>query len=135
MAPTSAQQIDSHIRSVAERSEARAEAPEAARDDAYAAASHEAAPSQDEREFETADAEFGADRRSRQLSGLGRAEDRLSNLFSKMSKGLGFGGDAQPIQPRTEQPQHLRWEQAGNAVGGDPVAEIPAFLRRDRSRS
>jgi len=74
--------------------------------------------------------------RNRQLSGLGRAEDRLSNLFSKMSKGLGFGGDAQPHEPRAETP-HLRWEQAGsaNAAGGDPVAEIPAFLRRDRSRT
>jgi hypothetical protein len=132
---TAAQAIDSHIRSVAERSEARVDASETARSDAYQASSQEPAPVQEEREFETAGAEYGAERRGRQLSGLGRAEDRLSNLFSKMSKGLGFGGDAQPIQPRTEQPQHLRWEQAGNATGGDPVAEIPAFLRRDRSRT
>jgi cell division protein FtsZ len=134
---TTAQSVDAHIRAVADRSGSRSESA-AEEADGYGqpqAAEPVGLYESQEREYEPAGADPLAGR-SRQLSGLGRAEDRLSNLFSKMSKGLGFGGDAQSNEPRTETP-HLRWEQASsaNAAGGDPVAEIPAFLRRDRSRT
>ncbi len=136
--PTTAQSVDAHIRAVADRSGSRSEGA-AEEADAYSqpqAVEPAGLYESPAREYEPAGADSLADRRNRQLSGLGRAEDRLSNLFSKMSKGLGFGGDGQSIEPRTEAP-HLRWEQASsaNAAGGDPVAEIPAFLRRDRSRT
>ncbi|WP_027133979.1 cell division protein FtsZ [Geminicoccus roseus] len=139
-APTTAQTVDAHIRAVAERSDHRTDGAAADRSEVYAQSAPEPAAvyeqQQPEREYEPAEAEHLADRRTRQLSGLGRAEDRLSNLFSKMSKGLGFGGDAPQAEPRNES-THLRWEQAssGNTAGSDPVAEIPAFLRRDRSRT
>ncbi|WP_159710658.1 cell division protein FtsZ [Geminicoccus flavidas] len=139
LAPTTAQAVDAHIRAMTVRGGAGAEA-DAERADAYAppaAAEPDAGYEQVEREYETAGADQHAvDRRSRNLSGLGRAEDRLSNLFSKMSKGLGFGGEAQGGEQRSEN-AHLRWEQSSSnsAAGGDPVAEIPAFLRRDRTRT
>ena len=94
---------------------------------------------QEEPELAMAGGEPGhAERRigGRPPSGLGRAEDRLSNLFSKVTKGFGFGsGESQPDQRRVE-PQHLRWDTNPAAAGGtEQIPEIPAFLRRDRNRN
>ena len=131
-APSTAHAVDAHIREVAARSGAN----EPGQDDIQDAAGQGGAGYEPaERELETVGADPLAERRSRQLSGLGRAEDRLSNLFTKMSKGFGFGAEAQPLESRSET-HHLRWEQPSpaNASNGDPRAEIPAFLRRERSR-
>ena len=135
-APTTASSVNSHIREVAARSGAVSDQHhEQAESDSSSMTESGARYDTAARELVEASGEPVAERRPRQPSGLARTEDRISNLFTKWGKGLGFGGDSQPSEQRGET-MHLRWEQpnSDNISNGDQRAEIPAFLRRERSR-